>query len=401
MPASHPTLLVAGLALALSLGAGLATGVHAQNPFAPVVTVDERVITRHEVEQRARFLELFGTVGDLEAEAIQRLIDERLQMAEAQRMGIRLTDAEILSGMEEFAGRVELGAEEFIATIGDAGLTAEAFRDFVAAGLAWREVLRRRFAGRVTVSEADIDRALSLTARTGELRVLLSELVLPDTPDNRELAELLARTATREEFEEAARLYSAAESRLQGGRIDWVPLGNLPEPVRPVLLRLRPGQIAPPIPTQGAIILFLLRGIDGSAALPPAAVEVEYARATLPAERAEAELARLRAGADACSDFQALLSHLPPEAVRVERSTLPQVPAEIARELARLDPGEISGALRQPGGVVAVMLCARMPAEDRRPTREGMRERLIDERLSRLSDGLLAELRAAAVIRQR
>lgn len=402
MPFPRLILFLAGpLLVVLGLWLGVAAPATAQNPFAPVVSVDERVITRHDIDQRARFLELFETPGDVEAEAVERLIDERLQQAEARRMDVRLTEEQIIEGMEEFAGRLELDLDGFLEAIAEAGVAPETYREFVAAGLAWREVLRRRFAGRVEVSDAELDRAQSLTAQRPQLRVLLSEIVLPDTPDNRELAELLAEDSSIADFAEAARLFSASDTRAQEGRLDWMPLANLPERVQPVLMQMRPGEVLPPILTEGAVLLLQLRGLDTTPPPGPAQTEVEYARAILPAETAEADLARLRAGADACPDFVRLLANLPEEAVTVESRRLSEVPEGVAVELARLDAREIAANQPVPGGVQAVMLCHRRPAADLLPPPEALRDQMIDRRLGELSDGLLAELRAAAIIRRR
>ena len=390
--------LIAGVPLI----AGLVPQAAAQR-IVPALFVDDRVITQFEIEQRALFLELFNTPGDLEEEAIERLIDERLQLAEARRRGIRLTDEQIDVGMEEFAGRVNLSSEEFIEAIGQAGLSPAAFRDFVEAGLAWREVLRQRFAGRVDITDPEVDRAMSLTAQRGGVRVLLSEIILPDVPEARELAAELARITSFEAFEAAAREFSAAESADRGGRIDWVPLANVPEAVRPMLLQMRPGQVTPPIPSQEAIILLQLRALDVAESLPPASIAVDYAVALVPGAgtpAAEAEVARILGRADSCADFAAAMRNAPEEAYRRVESALSEVPADIALQLARLDEREVSTNLRQGDNVVLVMLCSRTPGGEQRPSRSEMRERLLDDRLGELADGFLAELRAAATIRR-
>lgn len=379
----------------------------AQNLFAPRMVVNDRVITEFEVQQRAQFLRLFNTPGDLEEEAINRLIEERLQLEEARRMGIRIAPDQIRQGMEEFAARAELTAEEFVQAVGEVGIAPESFMDFVEAGLAWREVMRMRYGGRITVTEAEVDRALSLTAQRGGIRVLLSEIVLPDTPETaaevRRIAAEVSQITSIGAFADAARRFSAAESAARGGQLDWVPLANLPEALQPMLLRMQPGQVTPPIPAGGAIVIFQLRGIQEGEALPPTAISVEYARALVPGAgtaAAEAEVARLRARADTCRDLAGLLRTAGEDAFAFEVRPLSEVPTDIALELARLDENEISTNLRQGGAVVVLMLCARTPGGELRPSREDMRERLTSQRFAALSDALMAELRAAADIRQ-
>ncbi len=373
----------------------------AQNPFAPRVMVDERVITRHDVAQRVLFLELFGTPGDLEDEAIERLIEERLQMSEARRMGIRITSEQLEEGMEEFAGRVDMTAEEFIAEIAQVGLTAEAFSAFVEAGLAWREVLRRRFAGRIDITGAVLDRALDVAQFRGTPRVLLSEIVLPDTDDNLELAEIIASGSTLQQFAEAAELYSASETRARGGRLDWLPLANLPEALRGVVESLRVGQVTEPILQDGAILLLQLRALERTQALPASATELDYVVARMPAAGLTEELARLRRGVDNCESFATLTAHLPEEAVQRETRLLSELTGDLAAELGRMDRGEISGALNDGTTARVLMLCSRIVAGENRVDREEMRDRVADRTVSALADGLLAELRAAAVIQRR
>ncbi|MGY6633957.1 MAG: peptidylprolyl isomerase [Alkalilacustris sp.] len=393
--------LAAGPALALALALCLAAPATAQNPFAARVIVDDRVITAHDIDQRALFLELFNTAGDLRAQAVERLIDERLQISEARRRGIRPSDEEIAEGLAEFAGRFELSAEEFLSVVGESGLEPESLRSFVEAGIAWRQVLQQRFAGRVEVGDAAVARARQTSAFRGRPRVLLSELVLPATEDNVELAEMIARDSTPAEFAESARLFSAADSRARDGRLDWVDLDGLPPNLRPAIEGLAPGQITAPIPIDNAVVLFLLRDIDRSPRLPAAAVQVEYVRAAVPAERAEGELVRLRAGADTCADFQSLTANLPETAVVRETRAQPELPATLATTLARLDPRQMALAPALGPTVEVVMLCSRTPSEEFMPGPSEMRNILVDRRLEALSDGLLAELRARAIIDRR
>lgn len=394
------TALIASICLAL----GAALPVAAQNPFETRAVVNDRVITNYEVSQRALFLELFNTPGDLEEEALERLIEERLQLFAADRKGIRPDEEAIQAGMAEFAQRAEMSTEEFVEAIGEAGVSPESFREFVIAGIAWREVVRQRYGGRVSITGAEVDRAMSMTAYRGPVRLLLSEIILPATPEfieqSQELAEQITQIRSVETFSDAARQVSAAESAERGGRIDWVPLENLPDEVRPMLLAMRPGEVTPPIPTGNAIILFQLRDVDRSDTLPPDSISVEYARAVIPGTGAEAqaEIARLRDGADTCRDLGGLIPPGPEERFEFVSSSLDQVPTDIALELAKLDEWEISANLRQGDATVLLMLCARTPGPELRPTRQQMDERLTNERVERLARGYLEELRANAHI---
>lgn len=129
--------------LTLALVAPLA---QAQGSFEPVITVNGRVITGYELDQRVLFLDILRVPGDHLAEAERGLIEDRLRLEAAKRDGITVTPAQLTAGMEEFASRANLPLDQFLEAIGQGGIAPETYRDFVHAGLLWREVVRARFA---------------------------------------------------------------------------------------------------------------------------------------------------------------------------------------------------------------------------------------------------------------
>lgn len=392
--------------LALS-GAGLAQPAAAQaSPFAPQVIVNDGVVTVWEVEQRRRFYEVLGLPGDAAREAVERLIEDRLRLQAAQQLGIRASEADIADGIAEFAGRANLSPEEFTAALAEEGVAPETLRAFVEAGVVWREVVRTRFASRVQVTEAEIDRALALTSRQGGARVLLSELILPATEEyvaeTGPLAERLSGSIRSEaEFAEAARRFSVARTREAGGRLDWMPLANVPADVAPVLLSLAPGQVTPPIRLGNVIALFLLRGIDEGVPAAPEAIAVDYAQFLIPggaSAEARAEAERIAARLDRCDDLYGVAKGLPEERLIRETRAQSELPPDIALELARLDDNEVSVELVRGDARVLLMLCGRTAAMAEGPSREEIRTRLLNQRIAAYAEGYLAELRADAHI---
>ena len=86
----------------------------------------------------------------------------------------------------------------------------------------------------------------------------------------------------------------------------------------------------------------------------------------------------------------------------LDRGALPpsEIPTDIAYELSKLDPGEVSTALTRSNGqtLVFLMLCGRTSSAvedvDRNQVEMGLRNR----RLAELSDSFLAQLRSNARI---
>ncbi len=397
------------LALAALALAGASATATAQNLFAPVAKVDDMVVTRYEFQQRRQMLQALRAPGDLDKTAMDRLIDERLQVAAARRAGITLSEEDIAAGIEDFASRLEMSREEFIAFLAEQGVAEQSFRDFIVAGLMWREYVRARFAPRVEITEAEIDRAIRLRGTTGSARVKLSEIFLPTaTPQfeaqARQLAPQIAALRSIEEFADAARRFSAGPSAPRGGEVeDWIPLENLPPQLRQIILTMKPGEVTDPIEIPNALALFQLRAIEPTAATPPANPSVDYASYLIPGGRspeALAEARRVAALADTCDDLYGILRDRPPEVL--ERRTMPlaRVPADVAIELAKLDPGESSVALTRDNGatLVFLMLCERLPGDAEEISREEVRLQLRNQRLAAMAEAYLEKLRAEAVI---
>jgi peptidyl-prolyl cis-trans isomerase SurA len=411
-------MLIRALALALCLAAPAA----AQSLFAPVARVGDAVVTAYELDQRIRFNRALGSDGDLRPISLDQLVEDRLRLAAAERNGIRPTEEEVTEGMEEFAARADLDIDGFLAAIAEDGVEPPTFREFVRAGLAYRQVVQARFGPVVDVSDADVERALERVEPTGSLQVSLAEIILPaDTPEReaqaRGIAQELRGIASFAEFEAAARQVSFAATREQGGRLDPVPAERLPGPIRERVLALPVGGVSEPIPIPDALLIFQFRGAREVVGEPDPVEAIDYAAFYIPGGRtpqALAEAAAIDARVDGCDDLYGVARGLPPE--RLERGVRPvgTIPADVATQLALLDEGEVSVALTRAGGrsLVFLMLCERDPlpepdgsiladpeedgeeAGPTAPSPERVRTRLRNERLAAYADAYLDELRA-------
>lgn len=409
----------------LSLAGLSATALVAQDGgmFAPRMIINGQTVTNFEVEQRILFLQALRAPGDLETESLEALVRDRLAAQAAEDLQITLTAEQVQAGLTEFAGRANMTPEQFNEALAQEGVAPETFRDFVANGLLWREVVRSKFGQQVRISEAQIDRALAENAKTPLVQVLLSELILPVQGDEvgavvDEAREIKARSGSEQSFAAAVRQYSAAPSANNGGRLDWMPISNLPPAIVEQVLTLSPGEVSDPIVVPQAVVLFQLNGLSDVESAMPARVEVEYARFALPSDM---DPAVIRQQADDCGDLYPLARGLPPEALRVETMDMGAVPQDIGLELAKLDPGEavlrVNGSARE-----LLMLCLRtgipeadpetpteMPvttadaelAEDQPAVdRESVRSQLGNEQLNALAEAFMEELRSEAIIEQ-
>uniref|UniRef100_A0A2A3JQA6 Parvulin-like PPIase n=1 Tax=Alloyangia mangrovi TaxID=1779329 RepID=A0A2A3JQA6_9RHOB len=390
----------AGLALAPA-------ALPAQGLFSPAILVDEMVITNYEIQQRARMIEVLNSGSDPVKLAREQLVDDRLRLQAAKDAGINPSDAEVTDGMAEFAQRGNLSLEQFVGVLSQNGVDEQTFRDFVTAGLAWRQLVQARFQARATVSDEEVDRALSGSGTGSNVRVLLSEIIIPIRPGTeaqvQNLAERISRYRSTAEFSAAAREYSATATRGEGGRLPWQDLSALPPVLRPLVIGLSPGEVTAPIPIQGAVALFQMRQLEESGYAAPEIASVDYATYYMAGGRTPETLAKARVLAskvDRCDDLYAIAKGQPAEVL--QRQSLPpsELPTDVAYELSKLDPGEISTALTRSNGqtLMVLMLCNRTPAVTADADRQQVTIGLRNQRLNQMSEAYLSQLRSNAHI---
>ncbi|WP_425656042.1 peptidylprolyl isomerase [Roseobacter sp. EG26] len=396
-----------GTAICLVMGLALGKPALAQGLFDPVILVNDDVVTEYEVEQRELFLRLLNAPGANREAVIESLVDERLRAQAVEASGLELTPEGIETGLEEFAARANMNKDEFISALQDSGVSEESFRDFVEVGIAWRDLIAARFGGRVQVSEDEIDNALGSAGGTSGIRVLVSEIIIPAPPENRdeveEIAKLIAASESEGQFSEFAREYSATASRDAGGRLPWQELSKLPPVLRPLILALAPGEVTDPISIPEAVALFQLRAIEETGAPTREYAAIEYAAYYIPGGRTDAALskaAKLREDVDVCDDLYGVAQGQPEEVLERGTKTPSEIPQDIAIELSKLDPNEVSTALTRANGetLVFLMLCGRTSAVNEEVAREDVANALRSSRLNAYADSLLDQLRADARI---
>ncbi|WP_298906808.1 peptidylprolyl isomerase [uncultured Aliiroseovarius sp.] len=409
--ASAWTCAASGLVFGLVSLAGFGPApAQAQNLFAPVAKINDSVITSYQLSQRMAFLGVLRAPGNLREQALKQLTDEALQRQAAKAAGVSVTAEEVLAGMSEFTGRFNLKVEDFNKIIAQADVAPETFRDFVSNGLAWRAFVRQRWQGRIRVTEDEIDRQLSLTAPGQNVRVLMSEIILPaqtheQMQDARARATQLSEISTLGAFAAEARRSSVAQSAGRSGRLDWTDLSDLPGPIAAQIVALEPGNVTDPVPVQNGIAVFQLRAIEEVDRPTPADVTVEYAALMIPGGRsadALAQAADIRAKTDSCVDLFGLFPGSTEAQIQHETLLVGELPTRYAVELAQLDEGEASTALTSADGqnLVYLMLCSRSRELPEDVSRDQLKLRLQNQRLQAFSVAYLEELRAAAFIEE-
>ncbi|MGB1208678.1 MAG: peptidylprolyl isomerase [Paracoccaceae bacterium] len=394
------------MAVVMAVVMAMPTQVTAQGLFAPAIRVNDSAITGWELQQRERFLTLLGAPNPAKL-AREQLVEDRLKLQAAAAAGFVPEDEAVAAAMAEFAGRRDLKLDAFLKELGKAGVAPQTLRDFVRAGLVWRQLVQTRFGARSIATDEELDRALAAGPDGTSIRVALSEIIIP-IPQGREadverLVDQLVKITSVRDFAAAARRFSAARTREQDGRVPWRGITELPPGLQTVVLGLTPGEVSSPISLQGAVALFQLRAIEEVGYRSPAVGALDFATVRIPGGRTPEALAQAKTlsdSADRCDDLYGLLRGSTPDMLIREALPVAEIPRDIAGELARLDPGETSFSLTRDEGntLVFLMLCTRVAELREGEARENLARGLRNQRLETLANSFLAQLRAEARI---
>lgn len=398
---SHAMVCGVMLSLMTLAGAMLPMQAQAQSPYASAIWVNDQVITYFEIDQRVKMLRLFGTTGDLEDIARSQLIEDRLRQQAAKALGLSVSEENMAAGMNEFAGRAELTGEALLGIMAQAGIAPQTFRDFVAAGFLWREVVRAKFGRVAQISDAEIERLQALTAEDTALMIRFAEIMLDKqamgTRASGLATDLSNNIRSEAAFTAAARRYSASPSAANGGLVPWVPASQLPPQLLGKILALSPGEVTAPVELGQAIGIFQLRGTRAQGSGNAADPVLDYVIVRLPSGRSLGDAEALIAAGDNCADLRAnakdfgLNLHQDYSAHRAE------LPRSDASALELLDPNEALARMGSTGAEV-VMLCSRVTPLST-DAQDQLRQQLFNQRMENYGAGYLEELKRDAYIR--
>ncbi|CTQ50256.1 peptidylprolyl isomerase [Jannaschia donghaensis] len=377
----------------------------AQQPFAAAATVNGEAVTNFQVLQRAQFYTLLRAPNaDFEG-AKATMINETLQVQAARAAGIEITPDQLDEGMVEFASRANLTPDAFIAALEQSGVAPETFRDFIRNGIYWRTLVQQRFGPRARPAPSEVERALA--RGPGSVRVLLSEIAIPITPETQAEVQALAQRLSdtvvgQAAFERAARTYSRSRTARAGGRLDYLPLAELSPAIASQVLTLAPGEVSDPVNLGSFVGLFLLRDLDESGSSTPETLSIDYAEYLIPGGRTPEALsaaAQLRDRVDVCDDLYGVARGAPEGTLTRVITPISDIPGDLRQELAKLDEGEASTLLTRNGFLRFVMMCDRV-AEPSEEAFQALGQQILNERLGSYAEGYLEELRADAIITQ-
>lgn len=259
---------VAVLAVLVSLSGGAAPA-WAQAEQSIVVLVNDDPITVYDIEQRQRFLAVTTQEqpsAALKKKATDMLIEERLQVQQARKLGITSSEDDVNKVLAGMAKNNNMSPEQLGSALGQMGVNIKTLRDRIKAQVVWQDVVRRKFRRDVSIAESDVDKALGGAESPKEETTLQLRQVkyeIPTDADQASIAKQLAAVeSVRAKVQSCSNLSSLTKD-MKGFKIktlqDQVP-GSLGQPMRTLVMNAKIGQMTPPTLSGSAIEAYAVCG---------------------------------------------------------------------------------------------------------------------------------------------
>ena len=114
----------------------------------------------------------------LAPQVLRSLIEERLQLQEAERLSLNVADQEIERAIVDIAQRNKLTPDEMRRYLQDSGVELSTWYAQLRAQIAWFKVINRQIRPQISVSVDQLDLAMQEARRDqGQPEFLLSEIV--------------------------------------------------------------------------------------------------------------------------------------------------------------------------------------------------------------------------------
>ena len=390
--------------------------------------VNDELISTYDLRQRLLLLLIQSGVQPTEAqfrqfqrEALQRLIDEKLQMQELRRQEVQRkipgklvpTEAQVETALARIAKQSDLTVEQLAASLAQAGVNIQTLRDKTRADLGWERWIGGRFGQYVRIGPDQIaatvqrisEAASRPSYRVGEIYIDAAR-VGGQAEALAGAQQLIAQIEGGAPFPAVARQFSAAATAASGGDAGWLQETELDPQVLAAVQQLQPGQLSPPIPVADGVYIVQLR--DKRAGAAATLVNLKQAAVRVPAEAPEADvvaaratLTSLRSQITGCGDLEAKAAAVPGVvAGDLGEAEIGDLDAQFREAAQRLNPNQVSEPIRTPVGLHLVAVCAKRTG-GATPTADQVEDRLFQQQLAMASRRYMRDLRNSATIESR
>ncbi|MXO57556.1 peptidylprolyl isomerase [Pontixanthobacter gangjinensis] len=392
------------------------------NVRSATALVNGTVITGTDVDHRVALL-VAQSEGELPPAELQRvrmqvlrnLIDETLQIQDANAQELPVSDAEVDQRYAQVASQnFSADPARMDSYLLGIGSSPASLKRQIRGEIAWTNVIRRNISPFVNVSEEEAREELARRAsERGTEEYRLGEIYLSATIENREAVlenanQIVAQLQQGGNFVAYARQFSEASTSAVGGDLGFVRLNTLPSEMATRARQMSPGQLVGPFEVPGGLVIMYLIDKRQLGMADPRDAMLSLKQISIgfdPKSTDEQTNARVQLFTDAvarmrgCGDANAVAASIGAEVVENEIRAR-ALPEQLQTPLLSIQVGQTTPPFGSVAdGVRVLMLCGRDdPQSAAAATIEQIIEEKENERIQKRAQRYLRDLRSDAYI---
>lgn len=412
-------------ALSLYAAGTLFNSAHSQTDHRTAAMVNDEVISAYDLESRVTLILMSSRLPNepnvrnrFRPQVLRNLIDERLRLQEAKRLGIKVDKTQVSKAIADIERRNNMPAGRMPETIRAAGLDMSVMEESVESQIAWTRVVRAGMGRNVSITPQDIDEAIArIEVDKGKPEHLISEIFLPSTADRSEAQtkqfaqRLVEQIRDGANFGALARSFSQSATKERGGSLGWIREDRLDDNVAKIVTRMKPGQLSLPIKgADGYYIVVVrnrrisqgLRNDEIILSLEQLFVSLKPGTNKEAVDTAMAQIQKITAPLNGCAAMAAAgKKHGSNQSGALSGINLKSLPANMRSAVQDIPIGKASVPLKVSSGIVVLMVCDRQGQETDQQIRERVRNIIFEQRAELVGRRITRDLRRSAFIQNR
>ena len=202
--------------------------------------------------------ELLKKIDEAKKNILYKLIEDKLILQEAHKIGMPATDEEVAERLEQIKSQFS-SSEEFKSALASQGLTVVDLKEKYREQLIKEKMVNREVRSRVSVTPIEIalfyeknEDDFNLPAQVKVMTIMIrkSEADPESNTDSLKKIKMIElKMAEGEDFTKLAREYSQDPSAVDGGDMGYINKGQMMKKIDEVIFSLQPGEISETIET--------------------------------------------------------------------------------------------------------------------------------------------------------
>ena len=385
----------------------------AQSPHGIAAVVNDDIVTTHDLRQRTLFMVATTgierdekSIARAQQQALRNLVDEHIQMQEAEKFDQTIADEEVNQSVASLIGRNGLDPNEVVQRLASVGVSIETMRDQVRSEIAWQRIINGLYGSRIRISDAQIDETINrISANASKPNYRVAEIYIEASPDIGGIEgameganAMLKQLSDGAPFPLLAQQFSSAPTAAKGGDLGWVREGELRPEVDQVITQMEVGNLSKPIQVPGGVYVVAL--IDKKISEADTLYKLKQVIVKNDdKDSAKSTLQSLAKTLKSCEtldeDTESLDGVSSADMGEIKGSDLSE---DVLNVLERTDVGGLSEPIERPDGAVSIMVCSREASGSDIPTRDQVEDRLTNQQLAQASKRHLRDLRRKATV---